>query len=208
MKKRKLMNKVSLFFVGVFLFSASIKASNIINFGAIDYVESGNLENEKKVFKMAFTECYKDIPLHDLGIGQPTSRHKTLDQFLQAAFEDEERDLAGKKSNTYFLHATTEQGQIIGYASFDVEEKEDGKQAYIRHLAVDPSFERQGIGARLVYFILDENPSLTRIYLVTRRVNNKAILFYQKLSFKKSNDIHGDLDPTRYVGYEKVFSPL
>ena len=205
MRKIKFIYVVCLILLGLVIPSNLLKASDE-NIGTIAWIEGGDLREENVVFKKAFTECYKDITLEELKIGQPDSRYHNLDQFLDASFEDDKRDLTDKKDNVYFLHVLSKQQETIGYVSFDIENKEVGKQAYIRALSVDPSVERQGIGERLVFAILDKDPSLKRIYLVTRKVNQKAQNFYTRLGFKQSQDVHADLDPNIYVGYEKQLS--
>lgn len=91
---------------------------------------------------------------------------------------------------------------VIGYASFDVN---DAMESYIRYLAVDPSTQHKGIGKRLVYSIIEMFPQISRISLVTRKANLKAINFYKHIGFCESNDQHDGFDSILYMGLEKTF---
>jgi ribosomal protein S18 acetylase RimI-like enzyme len=158
------------------------------------------LKEEKIIFIKAFTESYTRNPII---MGDIKNLKKMdLKTFLQSAFEDEENDFTNKKEKTIFLSAKTLEGKTIGYASFD----KGAETIYIRQLAVDPAFWKKGVGACLVFaiFKLWEKPS--RLQLVTRRANTKALTFYQNLGFTYSNFAHQGLDPKLYCGMDRTLS--
>ena len=147
---------------------------------------------EKRVFIASFTKAYKDISLETLEIN-------SLDQFLKSAFEDEESDFLRKKDGAFFYRAIDEKYRVIGYVSFDI--NQDEKSAYIRQLAVAPDKWGKGLGRALTFAVL-KDAAVRHLYLVTRRVNQIGLGFYEHLGFKQSKCTHEGLDAEKYAGYE------
>lgn len=71
-----------------------------VSFGCVasefTWIEKGPLLHERQVFLKSFVEAYKDIPLEILNIGQPSSKHNTLEEFLNALMDEDDSDLAEK----------------------------------------------------------------------------------------------------------------
>ena len=68
---------------------------------------------------------------------------------------------------------------------------------HVRSLTVDPDYFRQGIGCRLLQFIIDEfRPCLMTVE--TGHANHPAVNFYLNFGFKKDNVFMTD------VGIEKI----
>lgn len=52
-------------------------------------------------------------------------------------------------------------------------------------IVVHPDFQRQGIGLKIFYHLLDLHPDIKKINLEVRESNQIAIQFYQKLGFDR-----------------------
>lgn len=75
---------------------------------------------------------------------------------------------------------------MIGYISFDAPSK--AGELYIRQLAVDTDYWKNGIGRKLVFSSLKLFPDITCLALVTRRKNDYARIFYSHLGFDTCED--------------------
>jgi len=150
-----------------------------------------DLKEVEQLFIRTFKDAYKDIPLDVLKI-------ENLDAFLKAAFEDEPEEL--KKPNVFCTIAKNA-NSIVGVISFEPTEQQN--EVYIRQLAIDPAIQKQGIGSTLVASITKQLPATTRIIVATRRVNKPAWKFYEKLGFQVCEQVPHELNPERYVGFEK-----
>lgn len=101
-----------------------------------------DLSNDKKVFFDAFTQLYREPP--DV-MKQALEHFETLEKFLEFAFEDyEKKEFEAHKPDSYFLHALYK-NKPVGYLSFEI--KDDS--AFIRNLAILPTFKGKGIGRKL-----------------------------------------------------------
>ena len=186
-----------LFFVALFLISSSLQADWLVDCNGqqvILSISKDNLIKEKELFIETFSEAYKNIPLNVLGVD-------SLDNFLNAAFEDEEIDFARKKANTLFITAKDKSGKVVGFASFD----RNSDHIYSRQGAVHPSLSRSGLGKNLLFSVLNVFKDCYYLKLVARRVNNVSKNFCSKLGFVESSYIHEGLSPEKYIGYELEF---
>ena len=180
-----------------FLICGTLQADWLVNCNGRQiklFLPKITLSAEKKVFIDAFSEAYKDIPLDVLKV-------ENLQQFLNAAFEDEENDFASKQANTLFISAKDEKDRVVGFVSFD----NNSDHVYIRSLSVDPEFQGYGLGKALVFCFSNVFKNCRRLKLVTRKANSCARLFYTKIGFIESAYIHQGLSPERYIGYEYSF---
>lgn len=89
--------------------------------------------------------------------------------------------------------------RIIGFAIF---EKWDEASYYLAEMAVLPECQKHGIGRKLVFSILEKDPAVDRIRLITEKGNAGAQSFYKKIGCEPSSFRHPDY-PT-FVGYEFV----
>ncbi len=159
---------------------------------ALEWVTSGTLAEERKVFMSAFKMAYTGFSLETLKI-------KSLDGFLTAVFDEEVADVNDKSKKVYFVTAR-KAGKVVGFAAFD--ETKNPHEVYIRQLAVDPASWGSGIGKDLIFSILQKLPSTKKFVVMTRKVNQIARKFYLKVGFTVCNFLHEGLDPERYIGYE------
>jgi len=67
----------------------------------------------------------------------------------------------------------------------------DGRRAYIYHLAILPAYQKQGIGKQLVHVALKklEDLQIHKVALVVFKKNINAQLFWEKLGFIQRNDL-------------------
>jgi len=86
------------------------------------------------------------------------------------------KDYLGSK---LFLVAVNEE-RVLGYIISDIRENE----GVVISIAVDPAFQRKGIGKRLIRKTID-NLCTEYIVLTVRVSNNKAQQFYENLGFKR-----------------------
>ncbi len=155
------------------------------------WVASGKLAEERQVFLKAFKKAYELLTLEQLGVDN-------LDAFLNGVFDDEVNDLANKALKVCFVTAR-KKGKVVGFASFNLEGNDT---IYVRLMAVDQDYWRQGIGKALIFKAREVIPQARKYILMTRQVNTTAIEFYKKLGFKETTYLHAGLDPKKYVGYE------
>jgi len=148
------------------------------------------LEEHKEVFVAAFTQSYVNQSLDFSEEGLCT--------LLNNGFENEIVDFEKQPDSSFFYQATTEEGKVIGFSSFEVNKEE--KSAYLRRIAVAPGYEHQGVGKRLTFKICDEG--VKHIFVMTRRANTLGINFYEHRGFEKSPFTREKMDPELYVSLE------
>lgn len=64
---------------------------------------------------------------------------------------------------------------------------DDAHILYIQDILVDPAYQRQGIGSKLMDTLLKAYPHVRQKVLITDAPDEKANHFYQALGFKKSD---------------------
>lgn len=97
-----------------------------------------------------------------------------------------------QNSKTSFFGYYTDQ-QILGVMELELY----SNHIHVRSLTVDPKYFRQGIGYRLLQFVLDEfHPGLVTVE--TGHANHPAVNFYLNFGFKKDKVFMTD------VGIEKI----
>jgi ribosomal protein S18 acetylase RimI-like enzyme len=122
-----------------------------------------NLEKECNVFNKSFMHAYQDTEIELMIL----KKYKNLSSFLNEVFEDEKTDFNFRRPYTLFISAKDLQGRVIGFASFD--KKSD--HIYIRNLAIDPRFQKLGLGSLLMYSFVNIWKNVARVILCTRRLN-------------------------------------
>lgn len=67
----------------------------------------------------------------------------------------------------------------------------DGRRGYIYHTAVSEKFRKKGVGQKLVTSSLTalKNEGINKVALVVFSNNNLGNLFWEKLGFKKREDL-------------------
>ena len=79
----------------------------------------------------------------------------------------------------------------------------DGRRGYVHHLAVDPTYQRKGLGTKIMTK-LSENfcqKGIHKIHLFIEKRNKEVIDFYRNLGW----DIREDLTMMSFVPDEKLY---
>lgn len=179
--------------------NATIKGGLPVSLSICDH----DLSQEKVVFKTSFRTAYQGTEIENM----VQKKHGSLDHFLDVAFEDDETDFLAKKSATLFISAKNQNGEVIGFVSFDKHQASDSDLAnvYVRSLAILPQYQHKNLGAILMYSFLNIWPDYHCVKLVTRRLNASAVGFYTKMGFKDYGYVHEGFDPSVYVGFTRLF---
>lgn len=147
------------------------------------------LQECKRVFLDAFLDAYQNVSCQELGVEDKVT-------FLEEAFASVHQEFECNRSNVCLARVN---GKVVGIMSVSLSEE---NSIYLSQLAVHPSYQRCGIGSRLVTSILQKFPDRNTIYLVIRLCNSKGRAFYEKFGFRLSPYMHVGYTPARYVGYE------
>lgn len=85
------------------------------------------------------------------------------------------------------LYVARERRQVVAMASllFTVSTAEGGRAAWFEDLVVHPDFRKQGIGAKLLEYVIGQarGEGVLRITLLTDMQNERAQVLYRKLGF-------------------------
>lgn len=85
--------------------------------------------------------------------------------------------------------------QVVGAVSYS--KQEDGS-VYVNGLAIDPLFQRQGLGREVLTQILEQVKLAPRVWLVTHPDNGSAVSLYESFDFKitdRIEDFEGSGEP-------------
>ena len=107
------------------------------------------------------------------------------------------RKIAPRLEKGQPIYAAFDQDRMIGFAIF---EKWEGQNYYLAEMAILPEYQRQGIGKKLVFSILNRDDKAEKILLVTEKGNTSAQAFYEKIGFRRSHFRHPEY--TEFMGYE------
>ena len=99
----------------------------------------------------------------------------------------------------HLLDIAIDDGRIVGFALF---EKWEPQTYYLAEMAILPSYQRQGLGRKLIFSLFDKDPATQKILLMTERRNTLAQSFYENIGFKHSSFLHPDYPPADFTGYE------
>ncbi len=147
----------------------------------------------KRIMFDSFANCYKDIPKEVL-------RVSNVEEWLSNHFSDEFLEGLKKDECVYRLVTAKLDGKPAGYALFDLSHCPEF--IYISEMAVDPAYQRKGIGRGLVFSVLKWFPKIEKIVLITRKVNTQARQFYSSLGFQSTDYMENGYDPELYIGYD------
>ena len=136
----------------------------------------------KQILVASFMTVYEDVPLIDLNPDFKSTGD--VRRFYQNYFESE---------LTHFEHGALIWVQafigerLVGWATFALEEN---NRAYLNLLAVDPAYQKRGIGRHLVFSICSEElfPQTEAIHVLLRNVNLEGRQFYDRLGFVDAPD--------------------
>lgn len=139
-------------------------------------------------------DCYRDLTLEQLGV-------EDVYEFLNSAYGEDIAEVQANPEKFKWVSASNNQGEAIGYASFEYEP--NTKQVYVRQLAVANKYKRHGLASKIVNEGLLQYPEAKKVVIITRRVNVPALNLWKKLGFKESQYMHEGYDANKYVGFEK-----
>lgn len=149
------------------------------------------------VFLNSFLQNYQNLGL--------TQKDLATEDIAKVLNEYWDVELASLENNHVRWIVAKAQDEIIGYASFNMEKSPE--EVYVQLLCVKPEYQGQGIGKNLLYFIFQIENKISKLSLVTRRVNSSAIAFYKKLGFEESTliDKKANIDKSLCIQLEKSF---
>src|SRR3989344_8281589 len=107
--------------------------------------------------------------------------------------EKEWEEVLSKKNEVIYLILLD--GEVVGNISY---ERKLNETAYIDGFAIDPKFQKQGIGRQALKMVIDELADAKRIELVTHPENTVAIKLYLSFGFAIKSRIEnyfGDDEP-------------
>ncbi len=119
------------------------------------------------------------------------NRQETIDTYLQEAFNKKKllAELTDKNCLFYFLYAENE---LAGYlkvndapAQSDIN---DTESIEMERIYIKKTFKRKGLGKKLIDFTLQLAKEMKKryVWLSVWEKNTGAILFYEKMGFKKA----------------------
>ena len=155
----------------------------------------------------SFLDLYKDYTENDLGLASDLSKEKWLTKMI----EDDLNDVSEGK---LFLATISLQDTIAGFViCAPTKSRRENLKAdvYISILAIKPfrDFTTEskihiGLGKLLVKAVSEAFISANTITLDTRRINQDAMSFYERIGFSSTGDrTLGGCNPEYYIGYEK-----
>ena len=126
----------------------------------------------------SFLTAYENVPLAELNPDFKSS--EDVRRFYQDYFESE---FAHFQNGSLIWVQAFIGKQLVGWATFELEDK---NQAYLNLLAVDPSYQKRGIGKHLVFFLCSETsfPLIETIHVLLRKINLQGRRFYESIGFR------------------------
>ena len=159
-----------------------------------------DLEAFNRVSVEAFYQCYREIPLSAFGFDDSADLKEEILK-MQRDIDEVAIGLQEPGSQLRLLTAKRDEAPV-GYVMFDMTLYPE--QVYISELAVDPTFQRQGIGTQLVFSILEQLSDIKKLVLITRKVNFQACAFYPAIEFESSDYMHEGYNPELFTGFEYI----
>lgn len=140
------------------------------------------IEEGKQILVSSFMTGYEDVPLTELNpdfqsIGD-------VRRFYENYFDSEFAHF--QHGSLIWIQAFIDE-KLIGWATFELEEN---NQVYMNLLAVDPLFQKRGIGKHLVFSICSNElfPCTEAINVLIRKVNLSGLNFYERIGFHDAPD--------------------
>ncbi len=106
-------------------------------------------------------------------------------RFLINRIKHLKQELAEPQSRDYPLFVAKQNGKVIGFVNPEIDEK--GHKT-ISQIYIDPKYQSKGLGSLLLGKALNALGSESDIYLEVVGYNQKAISFYEKFGFVKTNN--------------------
>lgn len=117
-----------------------------------------------------------------------------------------QEEVAAFENKQIISCVATANERVIGYISVNLTDVPD--EMYLRQIVVDASYQRQGIGKKLIQHCLELLPNTTRMVLMTHKKNYDAPQFYEYFGGQKVESpiwqkyLPSNLDSKQFVGYE------
>ncbi len=176
---------------------------DVIKLEPEDLEDRDILMRAKELFIKTFLEVYEEYSPEQLYLENKSE----LRPLIEVAFESEENDFINKKKEALFVVARdVESNKIIGFVSYDNTETSENRTIYIRQLAIDRAYRKQGLGKALVLdmikIIAQNQPAV--VMVCARKINESAISFYHKLNFQDAlmKDVHPELPEHKWCGFK------
>ncbi len=190
------------------LLTAKLKNNSVVDIIKLDSEDKAAFAKGKEVFMKTFLEVYKEYTPEELYL---ENKPGYLESLIEAGFEGEEKDFNNKKQDVIFVVVKDIQSdEIIGFAAYDSTENSEKKIIYIRQLAIDAAYRKQGLGKTLILDIIKiitQNQPVV-INVCTRKINAPAIEFYYKLNFQDTSmdNVHPELPKDKFCGFTLTLS--
>ncbi len=185
---------VSIFLVvGQLSYAESVFTDKDGNRYAVEWNQPGNRQEAQQLFIDTFHALYKDSPQVQI---------PDLREWLREGFQDD-MDTMLNDSKRYRWVVAKREGRTLGFAAFDTQ---DPQGIYVMQMAVHPSLQGRGVGRQLLFSILNQFPDADQMVLITRRMNERSIAFYERFGFKRSRYMRPGYDVGKYIGLERAFA--
>jgi len=145
----------------------------------IKRLEEKDVDEVKKLLRISWLDTYARL-LSD-----------SIIQKVSLTWHSKENILRGLRNPKIFFAGYREDSKLLGIITV---EKIDDELIQIHRLYVLPSYQRRGIGSKLLEAAINYFPKSKKAVLEVEEVNNKAISFYKKkgFSFAKRKSVKVD----------------
>lgn len=131
---------------------------------------------DKLIFSYDKTRDSKELTRHF---------NKDIYWLTLSSFFDINSYLKQKNSSRFFTKVLRKKAKFVGFISYEILDKEQGKLALI---LVAKEFRSQGFGDKLMNYMINDfkNKGIKKIKLITRSNNIVAQRFFKKFGFKNT----------------------
>lgn len=165
----------------------------------IDFVDRNeDLSSIRKVFFHSFMSEFKNLTAEEMKL-----RWSPKEVWADNLFKIETDLWKALPTKRWLLKATDKNTNEILSACLLSQDEENEKTIFGIILCVNPEFQRLGIGKSFGLFIADNFPNHDTLKVITGTYNQKALNFYKKNGFFKSNMKHPSLETGAYVALER-----
>jgi ribosomal protein S18 acetylase RimI-like enzyme len=160
---------------------------NVVRISVVKSAHEIDLNKSQEILVKSFMTAYEDVPLIELNPEFKSTGD--VRRFYEHYFFEEFEHF--KQGKLFWIQAFLNE-ELVGWATFELEPTETNA-AYMNLLAVDPKYQRMGIGKHLTFSIRSDElfPQIQAINLLIRKVNTEGYKFYYRLGFV-DYDYHRD----------------
>lgn len=185
---------LSFFVLFISLSMNSFASEHTIETIDFEWNEPSHLEEAEPVYLESFSQAFKSIPREILKI-------PNLERFLFEEYIEEIKTLDESLHNQCWL-AALDNDVLVGFASFDLSDFPE--EIFIRKVFVLPSYQKIGVGKKLVFAILDKYPQTKKLVTMTRMINEKSILFWRGIGFTNCRYLRDGFFPSQHTSFVYV----